>query len=459
MSSSITFYSGADTVTGANFLLDTGSSKILVDCGTLQRETNHCDESNSKAFAYNPGDIDVLIVTHAHADHIGRIPKLVHDGFKGTIYSTPATHDLASIMFDDALNVMRTESEKHGCDVLYEKPDVERAMSLWQSHEYHDTFQVGDTSVEFLDAGHILGSAMARFTRSHRTIIFTGDLGNSPEPLLNDTESPVGANYIVMESVYGDRLHEGRDERVDALQSAIESTRERQGTLLIPSFSLERTQVLLFEIDKLIEKGMQSIPVYLDSPLAIRATEVFRTYPELLNPDAQAHFRNGRDPFTFKNLQVVHSTGESRDIHKVSGAKVIIAGAGMSSGGRIRAHEVQYLPDKNASVLFVGYQAPGSLGRRIQDGARSVVIDGVTVPIHASIDSLGGYSGHADRDGLLNFVEKATTTEDGSPSKLEKVFVVMGEPRAELFIAQRIHDFLGVEAHVPGAGESVQIDF
>jgi metallo-beta-lactamase family protein len=262
-----------------------------------------------------------------------------------------------------------------------------------------------------------------------------------------------------MESVYGDRLHEGRDERVDALRNAIESTREKQGTLLIPSFSLERTQVLLFEIDKLIEGGMQPIPVYLDSPLAIRATDVFRKYPDLLNADAQAHFHDGHDPFTFKNLHVIHSTGESRDIHKVSGAKVIIAGAGMSSGGRIRAHEMQYLPDPNASVLFVGYQAPGSLGRRIQDGAKSVLIDGTTVPIRATIDSLGGYSGHADRDGLLNFVEKAVTTEDGSPAQLERVFVVMGEPRAELFIAQRIHDFLGVEAHVPAQGEVVDINF
>jgi len=458
---SITFYGGAGTVTGANFLLDTGDNKIVVDCGALERE-NVCDDVNGKAFAYDPASIDALVITHAHADHIGRVPKLVKDGFKGVIYSTPATKDLSALMFDDAIQVMHAEAEKHGCTVLYEKDDAARALSLWKTHDYHESFSIGSARVAFLDAGHILGSAMVKFTRlreatdgqarNDRVIIFTGDLGNSPEPLLNDTESPAGANYLVMESVYGDRVHEDKENRADILRGAIEATQERTGVLLIPSFSIERTQILLFEIDKMIEQGMKPIDVYLDAPLAIRVTDVYRTYADLLNPDARAHFQHGGDPFTFKNLHVIKDVAQSKEIHDAPDPKVIIAGAGMSAGGRIRAHEVRYLSDPKAAVLFVGYQSPGSLGRRIQDGQKQVSIDGATVDVRAAITSLEGYSGHKDRDELLQFVEDTGTT-------LENIYVVMGEPKSELFLSQRIRDFLGVDAQVPGAEETVTINW
>lgn len=448
---SITFYGGAGSVTGANFLFDIGGKKILVDCGAVEREDMSHDD-NLKAFAYNPSEIDALIVTHAHQDHIGRVPKLVRDGFKGAIYSTGATKDLAALMFDDAISVMTADAKKHGGGIMYEKEDAQKALSLWHTHEYHEPFSIGDARIEFLDAGHILGSAMARFTRGDRTIIFTGDLGNSPEPLLNDTESPEGANYLVMESVYGDRLHEDREERANVLRSAIEAARERGGTLLIPSFSIERTQILLFEMEKMIEAGMKPVDAYLDAPLAIKVTEVYRRYSHLLNADAQAHFGPGKDPFAFKNLHVIKDVAQSRAIHETPDPKVIIAGAGMSVGGRIRAHEAKYLSDPKASVLFVGYQAPGSLGRRIAEGAKRVSIDGETVDVKATIGSLGGYSGHRDRDGLLSFAEAAG-------AHLQDVFVVMGEPKAEIFLAQRIHDFLGVRAHVPNMEERADIDW
>ncbi len=464
MSSTIAFHGGAGTVTGANFLLDTGTQKILIDCGILQREMV-CDVVNSAPFPYEVSTVDALIVTHAHADHIGRIPRLVRDGFRGSIHSTGATYDLAALMFADAVRVMQEDALKHGCEVLYEAGDVEKALSLWEGHEYHAPFSlagqaVGEVTIELFDAGHIVGSSIVKMSRlrqgfgePRRSIIFTGDLGNSPEPLLNDTEFPEGANYIVMESVYGDRAHEGREERREQLRLCVEKVRAHKGVLLIPSFSLERTQLLLFELNVMMEEGkLASIPVYLDSPLAIKATEIFRTYKHLLNPAAQKHFSGDSDPFSFQSLKLTRDVTESRAIHAAPSPKVIIAGAGMSHGGRIRAHEKYYLGDKHATILFVGYQVPGSLGRRIQDGEKRVQIDGEHIRIHASRETLSGYSGHADREQLLTFVEN-------TGEKAERVFVAMGEPRASGFLAQRIRDFLGVDAVVPEAGQIFEINW
>jgi metallo-beta-lactamase family protein len=460
MKSTLSFWGGVGTVTGANFLLDSGEGKVLVDCGILQQESPSagvCGDENFAPFPYDAASIDALVVTHAHADHIGRIPRLVREGFRGSIYSTLATRELVSLMFDDALHVMKEHAERHGCEMLYEKEDAQRALSLWRTHEYHEPFAVAGYGVEFADAGHILGSATVRFSRpgpagGDRSILFSGDLGNTPEPLLSDTEPATGANYMVVESVYGDRVHEGREDRKEVLRLAVESARKQNGVLLIPSFSIERTQVLLFELNDLIESGaMKPVPVYLDSPLAARVTDVFRRHTKLFNESARSHFERGDDTFTFLGFKVVKLTGDSRALHEEKGPMVIIAGAGMSGGGRVRAHEKHYLPQKNAAILFVGYQTPGSLGRRIQDGEKQVTIDGERIRVRASVGSLTGYSGHADREQLLTFVESAGES-------LERVFVTMGEPKSALFLAQRVKDFLGVDAVVPKQGDSAQLE-
>ncbi len=450
MKSSIHFHGGAGEVTGANFLLDTGSTKILVDCGS--REGPGASGIAPAPFAYDVSAIDALLVTHAHQDHIGRIPELVRNGFRGTIYSTAATRDLSEIMFADALGIVSREAEYHGVTPPFDAEDIERAITLWKTHEYHEPFSIQDMSIEMLDSGHILGSAMMKVSRGGRSILFSGDIGNAPEPLLNDPEPPLGVQYLLMESVYGDRKHEGREDRKKHLREAIEDARTRTSALLIPSFSIERTQVLLSEINDMIEReGMAPVPIYLDSPLAVRITEVFKRYPELLNAASRAKRAGGDDLFNFKGLTIVGTGRESAAIDDLPNPKIIIAGAGMSSGGRIRGHQQALLGDKNTTVLFVGYQAPGSLGRRLQDGANKVQIDGEWVRVRAKMMTLSGYSGHADRDELIDFLENAGET-------LERAFIVMGEPKASLFLAQRAKDFLGADAYVPQKDERVEID-
>ncbi|MBI4068068.1 MBL fold metallo-hydrolase [Candidatus Kaiserbacteria bacterium] len=443
----ITFHGGAGSVTGANFLFETGTQKLLIDCGLIQ-SNDFCDAINWSDFPYNPADIDVLFVTHGHTDHIGRIPRLVAQGFRGRIYSTPPTKDIARLMLEDALRVMKDELAKreNPRQPLYTESDIESALAIWDTFEYHEKISLNDASAQFLDAGHILGSAMIELIRGDKTIVFTGDLGNDHIAIARKTEEITDVNYLVMESVYGDRNHEGSEVRRQMLRNAIDFTREHKGVLLVPAFSLERTQVLLYEINELIAAGMQPIPVFLDAPLAIRLMDVYQKYPEYLNDEVRERIAHD-DPFSFKGLTLTPSMEDSRAIYDAPNPKVIIAGSGMSHGGRIRGHEKQFLGDKKTTILFPGYQSVGSLGRRLAEGATKVNIDGEWVHVHARTAQLHGYSAHKDRDGLIAFVELTAKT-------LERVFVVMGEPRSALFLTQRLRDFLDVDAIAPDAGES-----
>jgi len=447
--STLLFASGAETVTGANFLLNTGGRKVLIDCGMLQG--SHKD-ANAEPFRYDPQSIDVLLVTHAHADHIGRIPKLVKEGFVGVIYSTPATRDLAEVMFEDAVRIVAHEAHKEHREPLYTHEHVSQALALWKTQEYHESFSIGDdVFVRFLDAGHVLGAAMVEFSRGGRVFVATGDLGNSPAPLLRDTEEVVGAHYMLIESVYGDRLHEDREQRVALLRDALRDTIVRKRTLLIPSFSIQRTQILLYEINKMVERGeIDALPVYLDSPLARKVTDVYRRYTGLLNERVQSEIHDGDDIFSFPKFTIVETVQESQQLIDAPAPKVIIAGSGMSVGGRVLMHEEKLLSSPDTTILFVGYQGVGTLGRQIQDGAHHITIGEKRIRVRAEKRTIRGFSAHKDRDGLLTFVEKSRDT-------LEHVYVAMGEPKAALFLVQRIRDFLGVPATAARTGELVTL--
>jgi metallo-beta-lactamase family protein len=449
----LTFCSGTTTVTGANFLLETmptdGSPvlRMLIDCG-LEQGSHEADANNRKPFPYDPKIIDYLFVTHAH---VGRIPKLVREGFKGKIFSTTETRKLAPIMLEDCLKV--SHMDQNDLPPLFEEEDIIATMKLWHEIPY-DTCTMLRDGIEVCakDAGHILGSVMYEFTYNGKNIVFTGDLGNSPTPLLRDTAVITDANYLVMESVYGDRNHESKEERRDKLENVIEESCKRKGTLVIPCFSLEKTQVLLHEMNKLLQGGrIPTVPVYLDSPLAIKVTAIYEEHSRGYNEAIKKEMQHD-DIFDFPHLKKINSAEESKALLGTPSPKIIIAGSGMSSGGRVVHHELNYLPDAHNTVLLIGYQALGTLGRRLQNKESSVRIYGHDVPVRAHIETIFGYSSHKDSDHLLAFVSDTRDT-------LEKVFVVMGEPKAAMYLTQKIQDTLAVEAEHPATGESVILDF
>jgi metallo-beta-lactamase family protein len=454
MALKLTFYGGAETVTGSNFLVEGSRGKVLIDCG-IEQGKDFCQECMYAPFAYDVPSLDALIVTHAHLDHVGRIPKLIKEGFQGKIYMTAPTKDLTQLILEDSARILAEDARNKGLPLLYEERDVAAALSRVEIIDYHKEWEAAPgLSCILRNTGHILGSASVRIkdAEDSTTLALTGDIGNSPSPYLPEPEAIPDADVMVMESVYGDRVHTHVDERVGELEKALTEAIARGGTILIPAFSLERTQLMLYEINNLMEVGkLPKIPVFLDSPLAIKATDVYAKWSrEFFKESVQEELNREHDIFRFPMLTQTLSREESEQIADAPSPKIIMAGAGMSHGGRIGRWEQKYLPDPKTTLFMVGYQAPGSPGRLLQDGAKSIRLAGNVVTVRAKIQSFTGWSAHADRDGLLAFAE-------GCKPRVKTIFTALGEPSAARFLAQRIHDFLGVKAIVPTEGQTWEI--
>ncbi|MBI2591755.1 MAG: MBL fold metallo-hydrolase [Candidatus Brennerbacteria bacterium] len=440
------FYGGAKIVTGANYFLESNGFKILIDCG-LQQGSNYSERQNFEPFPYNPADISAVFVTHAHIDHTGRLPKLYKDGFRGKVYSTFPTKDFSRLLLEDSEHILRQEAERFHKPPLYSLNDVNGLINVWEGVEYHKKIKIGPFEITFYDAGHILGSAFILVEAEGKKIVFSGDLGNSPPPIIRPTEQLENADYAVMESTYGGRLHEPPAERKEALEDAIEDTVKAGGVLLIPAFAMERTQHLLFELNDLVEHGrIPKAPVFIDSPLAIKLTDVYQKYVKYWNEEAVKQTHSGDELFKFPGLKKTLTTEESKSINNVPPPKIIIAGSGMSHGGRILHHERRYFPDPKSVILIIGYQAVGSLGRQILDGAKTVKMFGEEIPVRCRVKAIGGYSAHADQKGLLWWLNPMRLN-------LKKVFLVQGEDDQIIPLAQKIKDELAVEAVAPSPND------
>ena len=448
----ITFCGGAGSVTGACYLVEAGDSKILVDCGMIQG-SRFSESLNNNPFPFDPKTIDAGIITHAHIDHTGRLPKLARDGFKGKIFATPPTLDFARALLLDSEHVIRMEAEREGRVPLYNIKDVERVFDFAEPVPYDQHTVLNDNISFFLrDAGHILGSAIIELFLKDGDekikIAFSGDLGNSPSPLVRDPFIVKDADYLLVESTYGNKLHPAEGARKDLLEDVIEETIAAGGVLMIPAFATERTQELLYELNELSENGrIPRVPVFIDSPLAIKITEIYKKYPQLYDSEAKELLKSGDEIFRFPGLRFTPGVEDSRSINAVHPPKIIIAGSGMSQGGRILYHEKLYLPDEKSTLLIIGYQVKGSLGRKLLDGEPTVKIHGAEVEVRARVVQIAGYSAHADQKQLLAWI-------DPMRHSLKKAFVVQGEAEASYVLAQVIADQMAVSAVVPAEGES-----
>lgn len=445
----LTFCGGVKEATGANYLLESGSTKILVDCG-MPQEGEHAKKPND--FLYDPKDVATVFVTHAHIDHTGRLPELVRRGFSGDIISTPPTKEIGELLLFDSERVLREHAKDEETAPPYTEDDVRKTLELWKTIPYQKEISVGSFTVKLINAGHALGSSSIVVIAEGKTVVFSGDLGNARAPFLRSTEFPERADYALIESVYGDRLHKDIEKRKDLLEDFIEEVSSRGGVLLIPSFAFERTQEMIFEMDELVEHGrIPRVPVFVDSPLAIRLTELFKKYmnDSVYFSDAAVKLAGKGDGiFNFHGLRVTPHRIDSEKIREVPPPKVIVAGSGMSQGGRILFHEREYLPDPKSAILFVGYQADGTRGRMIQDGAKEIELFGEKIPVRCEVRTISGYSAHADQAQLMKW---AGSLRDS----LTKLFVVQGEEAASNALSVKIRDELAINTEVPSLGESV----
>ncbi len=472
----ITFLGAARTVTGSNFLVEAAGKKFLVDCGMYQGKAAHAME-NSEDFLFDPLDIDFMLLTHAHIDHSGRIPKLYNEGFRAPIYAHRATVDLCSIMLPDSGHIQETEVEwknrkrlRAGLDPLpplYTAEEAAKCLEIFKSVEYDEIIDVADgIQVRFNDAGHMLGSAVIEIwvTEGNKTekIVFTGDLGNNDIPLLDSPTMIESADYLVMESTYGSRLHMRNDDKAEMFLDIVSETLDHGGRVVIPSFAVGRTQEILYEIDKIKEthlddeefqrkyEQLMTTPVFVDSPLAISATEIFKKNTDLFEEEIQEKLRNGDHPLEFPGLQFTKTADESKALNETYYPSIIISASGMCDIGRIKHHLKHNLWNPSSTILFVGYQAPGTLGRTIVDGADKVRIFGEEISINARIEYIEGYSGHADQEWLMNFVYSFI-------NKPKHIFLVHGEADSQEVLKGLIEENTKIPVTIPSYGETYEV--
>ena len=441
----LTFAGAAGTVTGSCFHLEVRGRQLLVDCGMFQGFPD-LEERNFEPFPFDPRKVDWVLLTHGHLDHLGLIPRLVREGFRGRVVCTVPTRDIAHIMLMDAARIQEEEGE----DALYTGEDTLAALDRFQVQvEYGEKVPFGDGIwARFHDAGHILGAAFLELQVEGKTIVFSGDLGNRGKPLVEDPSYPPKAHVLVLESTYGDRVHRPIEESVELLRQAILDAFAARGNVIIPSFALERTQEVLFILFKLWrERKIPKCRIYLDSPLATHATRIFERYTDRFPEPARRMFRKKRDPFDFELLQYTLTKRASKRIPSDEGGAIIIAGSGMCTGGRVLHHLRKNLPRPESSVVFVGFQAVGTLGRQILDGASKVQIMGSIVPVRARIWRIEGLSAHADQPILVDWALHADP---------EQVFLVHGEEPALAALSERLAGH-GLSVQVPAWHETVEL--
>ena len=471
----VTFLGATKTVTGSNFLVEGAGKKILVDCGMYQGSA--ADEYENEApFLFNVDEIDFMLLTHAHIDHSGRIPKLYNEGYRKDVIATKATCDLCSIMLPDSGHIQEMEAEwknrkreRKGEDPvppIYTAEDAAKSLEIFKPVQYNEIVDIDENiKARFNDAGHMLGSSIIEvwITENGETkkIVFTGDLGNNHIRLLSPPTMISDADYLVMESTYGNRLHMRNDDKAEIFLNVVYETLEKGGTVVIPSFAVGRTQEILFELNKIKEKKhdeefykkykkLMSIPVYVDSPLAISATEVFKENMNLFNEETQAIINEGDNPLDFPGLKFTRTAEESKALNASEESSIIISASGMCEVGRIKHHLKHHLWEPNSTILFVGYQAPGTLGRKLVDGEKKVKIFGEEIAVNARIEYIEGYSGHADQEWLMNFVYSFTT-----PPK--HIFLVHGEPEGQVVLKQKLEENTNIPITIPDYGETYQL--
>jgi metallo-beta-lactamase family protein len=447
----ISFHGATREVTGSCYLVQTDETRILVDCGMFQGGA-FCEAKNAKEFDFDPSTVDAVIITHAHLDHTGRLPRLVKEGFKGPIYLTPPTGDLAKLVLEDAYNIMMEEFKREYRPPLYAEEHIEQALNQFKRLDYSRSVSIGDVSFRLRDAGHIFGSAFVEITqRGGGKATFSGDLGNENVPILRPTAQLAETDVVIMESTYGNRVHEDESTRTTKLKSVVEKTIKQKGVLVIPAFAIERTQQILYELNHLVEKRIITpIDVYLDSPMAIGATQVIKAYPQYYDPEALQLVSHGDDMFDFPGLHICQTRDQSKAINEAAWPKIIISGSGMMNGGRILHHLVRYLSNPKTTLLIIGYQSPSTLGHKLYRGDKIVQVMGERVDVRATVTSIGAYSAHADQNKLVSWIANAA-------HKPSHIYCTHGEEGAAAALATRLQQELGVQADVPRYGDIINV--